>query len=94
MDKIRKAIIKWLLGADWEEYWELHTKYIYEMECNKRLLEETKESIEDIQILREKLLKEIDDEIRTSKMALKVLDVNEKLERICKENGIDINKLN
>ena len=94
MDKIRKAIIKWLLGEDWEEYWELHKKYIYEMECNKKLLEETKESLEDIQYLRTKLVKEIDDEIRTSKMALKVLDVNEKLERICKENGIDINKLN
>lgn len=40
MDKIRKIIIKWLLGEDWEEYWDLHRKYCEEIKTNIELLEE------------------------------------------------------
>ena len=86
---MRKAIIKWLLGTDWEEYWDLHHKYICELTEHKKSLEQNKELMEDLQELRGKLIKEIDSELRTSKLALKVLEVNEKLEHICKENGID-----
>ena len=79
---MRKAIIKWLLGADWEEYWKLHRRYIREIEDNIELLKESQD-------LREKLIKKIDSETKTAKLALKVIDINEKLERICRENGID-----
>ena len=37
MGKIKKAIIKWLLGEDWKDYWELHDKYREEISrhCSK-----------------------------------------------------------
>ena len=87
---MRKEIMKWLLGADWEEYWKLHDRYIREIELNLELLKENKKLLEETQDLRRKLIKEIDSETRTAKLALKVLNVNEKLERICKKNGIDV----
>lgn len=89
---MKKAIIKWLFGADWEEYWDLHEKYVYELEQHKKSIESEIEALEDVQKLRRMLLKEIDDELRTSNLALKVIDINEELERICKEHGIDTNK--
>lgn len=90
---MRKAIIKWLLGADWEEYWDLHDRYIYELEQHKKSIEREKELIEETKELRERILKEIEDNIKVSKISLKVLDAYEKLERICKENGIDTEEI-
>lgn len=86
---MRKLILKWLFGADWEEYWDLHEKYIFELGQHKKSIEREKELIEETQELRERILKEIEDNIKISKMSLKILDAYEKLERICKENGID-----
>ena len=86
---MRKLILKLLLGVDWEEYLDLHNKYLLELKQHRDALEQNKELMEELQELRRKILKEIESELRTSKLALKVLDVTEKLEQICKEYGID-----
>lgn len=79
MNKLRKAIIKWLLGADWEEYWELHRKYGEElgkhMDDLNKLITLSKQSI-----------KENEEHIKTLNVVKKLID-------LCKENGIEYNHI-
>lgn len=82
---MRKKIIEWLFGNDWEKYWDLHKKY-----CKQ--IDETISVMIENQNLRQRLIEKIEEEQGTAKLALSVCNVNEKLELICEKYGIDINK--
>ena len=36
---MRKKIMKWLLGNDWEEYWDLHKEYCEQLSMNLELMD-------------------------------------------------------
>ena len=76
---MKKAIIKWLFGNNWEEYWELHDKYCKELNAHI-------ESLEENQKLRLELMEKIESHIRT-------LDFSQKLMDLLKENGIDYSEI-
>ena len=76
---MKKAIIKWLFGNNWEEYWELHDKYCKELNAHI-------ESLEENQKLRLELMEKIESHIRT-------LDFSQRLMDLLKENGIDYSEI-
>lgn len=82
---MKKLIIKWLLGADWEEYWELHEKYSNEISCNIKLLDEKLE-LYNKQIEQSKEMVEILDR------DIRIIQDNKSLFEICKANGIEVEK--
>lgn len=82
---MKNKIIKWLFGNDWEKYWDLHRKY-----CKQ--IDETISVMVENQNLRQRLIEKIEEEQGTARLALRVCDVNNKLELICEKYGIDINK--
>lgn len=85
MDKLKKAIIKWLLGNDWEEYWELHHKYLKQLDEMIKVLDDNLE-------LRHKLIEEKEHHLKSLEEELRIIKDNKSLYEICKANGIEVEK--
>lgn len=87
---MRKAIIKWLFGEEWEEYWDLHKKYIEELSSARGLLKENiKLRNEHIQELKNHM-EEIDSHKKTIALAESLLEENKILRKLCILHGITI----
>lgn len=75
---MRKKIMKWLLGNDWEEYWDLHKRYCERITKNISLMNE--------------LIEKIEKEKETVEISLRICNLNEKLISICEKYNIDVDK--
>ena len=83
---MKKRIIKWLFGEEWDVYLELHIKYIKELEKHRETLNREGEVIKTARETLD-LYKE------TTEKNLKLLDENIKLLQLCKENMIDVTEI-
>jgi hypothetical protein len=82
---MRKKIIEWLFGNDWEEYWDLHKKYCDELHKNLELMEENQE-------IRKEKLEIMERDLENLRLTRIVLDNTKDLENICEKYGINIQK--
>lgn len=80
---MKKRILRWLFGKDFKDYLELLDKHI-------ETLDRCKESLEKEQVLRKKLIKEIESHSNTLDITKIIIEENKKLRQYCKENGIEI----
>lgn len=82
---MKKKIIKWLFGSDWEEYWDLHKKYCDELHKNLELMEENQE-------IRKGKLEVMERDLENLRLTRIVLDRMKDLENICEKYDINIQK--
>lgn len=82
---MRKKIMKWLLGNDWEEYWDLHKEYCEQLSMNLELMEEN-------QKIRKEKIEVMEKDIENLRITRMVLDRTKALEEICEKYNINIEK--
>lgn len=82
---MRKLILKWLLGENWETYEELLYEHHHEMIKHKEAL------TEEIEV-RKELIRELNEHKQTLTILVRMCENCKILYDLCKKNGIPIPK--